>query len=58
MTSDYNIDSSGITEIIYYRIVKLIRESMPLEEAIAEFSRAVDLILTTSNEMCKDAMWS
>ncbi len=58
VTSDYNIDSSGITEIIYYRIVKLIRESMPLEEAIAEFSRAVDLILTTSNEMCKDAMWS
>ena len=57
VTPDYNIDSSGITEIIYYRLFKLIRESTPLEEAVAEFSRAVDLILTADNEMHKDTMW-
>lgn len=57
ISTEYNIDSSSITELIYYRMNQLIRDTAPLEPALTEFSHAVNRILATRKEMLQDPLW-
>ena len=51
ISAEYNIDSSELSELIYYGMIRILCSGRPLEEALQEFASVLRVLMDTKNDL-------
>ena len=56
ISAEYNVDSSELSVLIYYGMIRILCSERPLEEALQEFAGALRILIDTKNDLSMHGM--